>query len=202
MTWLWIILRSLFPRDPIRQGAEALRHRVAQLVHVSKDTASLSRLLIDPALRLHLELLILDAEDCLRLWIAMRGCQIAKVRPGLPHKRCTPHLVHARDLSELLARIGALVAMFRDKEKLAQAHAAKLKQLRDADPLSLRASGPLRLAAAPRSTSPAFGEGGQSSTGEAGGGGATRSVVTEGAARSADAASMRGPPHSIEGANP
>ena len=199
MEWLWIFLRYLFPRDHIRQGAEALRHRVAQLVHIAKDEAQLAQLLIDPALRRHLEFMILDAEDCLRLWIAMRGCQIAKQRPGAPHRRAAPHLTHAKDLPDLLARIDALAAACDAMEQRAQAHAAGLKQLREADPLSLRASSPLRHDAAHRATSPACGEGGLSSTGKAGGGG-MRSM-TEGAARSA-AAALRGPPHSIEGATP
>jgi hypothetical protein len=141
MQLLWIILRSLFPRDPLRQGAEVLRQRVAQLAHVVQDPATLGQLLNDPALRLQLELLILDVEDCLRLWIAMRGCQIARVRPKSPRRRCTPHLTHARDARDLITRIVALAAMFRNREKLARAHARKLKQLRDANPLGLAAHG-------------------------------------------------------------
>ena len=140
MEWLWIFLRYLFPRDHIRQGAEALRHRVAQLVHIAKDEAQLAQLLIDPALRRHLEFMILDAEDCLRLWIAMRGCQIAKQRPGAPHRRAAPHLTHAKDMPDLLARIDALAAACDAMEQRAQAHAARLTQLREADPLSLRAA--------------------------------------------------------------
>lgn len=200
MEWLWIILRYLFPRDHLRQGAEALRQRVAQLVHIAKDEAQLAQLLIDPALRRQLEFMILDAEDCLRLWIAMRGCQIAKQRPNKPHSRAAPNLTHAKDLPELLARIAALAAACAAMEQRAQMHAARLTQMREADPLSLRASSPLRHA--PHATSPGFAGGGLSSLSEAGGGGATRSVVTEGAARSAALAATRGPPHSIEGAIP
>jgi hypothetical protein len=135
MEWLWIILRYLFPRDHIRQGAEALRHRVAQLVHIAQDEAQLAQLLIDPALRLQLEFMILDAEDRLRLWIAMRGCQIAKHRPNKPHRRAAPHLTHAKDLPDLLARIAALAAACAAMEQRALAHAARLTQMREADPL-------------------------------------------------------------------
>ena len=141
MQLIWIILRSLFPRDPLRQGAEVLRQRVAQLAHIAQDPDTLRQLFLDPALRLRLELLILDVEDCLRLWIAMRGCQIARVRPKSPRRRCTPHLTHARDARDLITRIVALAAMFRNREKLARAHARKLKQLRDANPLGLAAHG-------------------------------------------------------------
>ncbi len=202
MTWLWTLLRCLFPADPIRQGAEAMRHRVKQLIHVSKDQATLAQLLIDPALRLQLERAILDAEDCLRLWIAMRGHQIAKLRPKVPRDRATPHLTHAKDLVHLLARIAALADDCQAMEQRAQAHAQKLKRLRDADPLGIRtACGPLRHDASHRATSPAFGEGGLSSTSEAGGGG-MRSM-TEGAGRNAAGSRHKqGPPHSIAGANP
>ena len=141
MQLIWIILRSLFPRDPLRQGAEVLRQRVAQLAHIAQDPDTLRQLFLDPALRLQLELLILDVEDCLRLWIAMRGCQIARVRPKSPRRRCTPHLTHARDARDLITRIVALAAMFHKREKLARAHARKLKQLRNANPLGLAAHG-------------------------------------------------------------
>ena len=140
MEWLWIFLRYLFPRDHIRQGAEALRHRVAQLIHIAKDEAQLAQLLIDPALRRHLEFMILDAEDCLRLWIAMRGCQIARIRPGMPHERATPYLTRAKDLPELLARIYELLEACEKMEQRAQAHAGRLKRLRDANPLAAHGS--------------------------------------------------------------
>ncbi len=149
MEWLWIILRSLFPRDPIRQGAEAMRHRVSQLVHVIDDLDTLALLQVDAALRLQLELLILDAEDCLRLWISMRGCQIARIRPKVPWSRATPHLTHPKDLPELIARISALVAKCDSMEQRAQRHAARLKQMRDADPLAAHGS-PNNLNAAAR----------------------------------------------------
>lgn len=140
MEWLWIILRSLFPRDPIRQGAEAMRHRVRQLVHVMNDLDTLALLQVDPALRLQLEVLILDAEDCLRLWISMRGCQIARIRPTLPWSRAAPHLTHPKDLPALIARISALVAECNEMEERAQAHAEKLKQMRDAAPFAAQGS--------------------------------------------------------------
>jgi hypothetical protein len=203
MTWLWIILRYLFPGDPIRQGAEAIRQRVVQLVGIVNDDTWLQELLSDPAIRLQIELIILDAEDTLRLWIAMRGCQIAGIRLGVPHECAIPNLTRAKDLPELLARIYELLEACEKMEQRAQAHADRLKRLRDANPLgAIRTScGPLRHAS--HATSPGFAGGGQSSLGKAGGGG-SRALAreTEGAARSADAAPTRAPPHSIAGANP
>ena len=140
MTWLWIMLRYLFPRDPLRQGAEAIRQRVVQLVDMANDDNWLPQLLTDPAFRLHLELIILDAEDCLRLWIAMRGCQIARIRPGMPHERATPYLTRAKDLPELLARIYELLEACEKMEQRAQTHAESLKRLRDANPLAAHSS--------------------------------------------------------------
>jgi hypothetical protein len=205
MSWLWIMLRSLFPRDPIRQGAEAIRQRVVQLMDITTDENWLQQLLTDPALRLHLELVILDVEDTLRLWIAMRGCHIAGIRLGVAHAHATPNLTRAKDLPELLARIYELLEACEKMEQRAQAHADRLKRMRDADPLgAIRAScGPLRHAS--HATSPDFVGGGQcaSSLGKAEGGGATRSIVTEGAGReAAGSLHKQSPPHSIAGANP
>ena len=132
MSWLWIMLRYLFPGDPIRQGAEAIRQREVQLVDIANDDNWLQELLTDPAIRLQIELIILDAEDTLRLWIAMRGCQIARIRPGMPHERATPYLTRAKDLPELLARIYELLEACEKMEQRAQAHADRLKRLRDA----------------------------------------------------------------------
>lgn len=206
MQLLWIILRYLFPRDPLRQGAEVLRHRMEQLEHIANDAAQLGQLLIDPALRRHLEFILLDAEDCLRLWIAMRGCQIAKVRPRAPRRRATPHVTHARSLPELLLRIATFAAMVRDREKLAQSHAAKLKQLREADPLAAHGSpnagnGAARYAAAHHK---AVGVA-QSRSGLMVSSGAVRSTSPRPSNHEAvltALAAMRGPPHSIAAATP
>jgi|JI9StandDraft_2_1071091.scaffolds.fasta_scaffold00126_29 hypothetical protein len=140
MTWLWIMLRYLFPRDPLRQGAEAVRHRVVQLVDMANDDNWLQELLTDPAIRLQIELIILDAEDTLRLWIAMRGCQIAGIRLGVAHERAIPNLTRAKDLPELLARIYELLEACEKMEQRAQAHAGRLKRLRDANPLAAHGS--------------------------------------------------------------
>ena len=194
MTWLWIILRCLFPADPIRQCAQALRHRAEQLIHVANDPATLAALLIDPALRLQLEFLILDAEDCLRLWIAMRGCQIAKIRPKVPRHRATPHLTQPKSRTELLARIAAFIADCQAMEERAQAHAARLKQMRDSDPLAAYGSTDAARCAAAHHEAIAFFK---SMTGlilrdrEA--------IVSK---DEAALATSRASPHSIAGANP
>ncbi len=208
MSWLWIILRYLFPGDPIRQVAEGLRHRALQLVHVSQDEATLAELLINPALRLHLEQLILDAEDSLRLWIAMRACQIARIRPGLPHGRATPRLTRAKSLPELVGRIAELVIACTEMEARAQAHADKLKRLRDADPLAAHGSpdtangAALRAAAHHEAVGVSSFQSGLMVSSKAMPGMALRPSNHEAVLTALAAALTRGPPHSIEGANP
>jgi hypothetical protein len=179
MDWLWIILRALFPRDPIRQGAEAIRQRVVQLMNIANADNWLQELLTDPAIRLQIELIILDAEDTLRLWIAMRGCQIAGVRLGVPHERAIPNLTRAKDLPELLARIYELLEACEKMEQRAQAHADRLKRLRDADPLAAHGS--------PDTWNGAW---------------LRHAAQHEAVPTSLASTLVRGPPHSIAGANP
>ncbi len=204
MSWLWLILRALFPGDPIRQVAEGLRHRALQLVHVSQDEATLAELLINPALRLHLEQLILDAEDSLRLWIAMRGCQIARIRPGLPHRRATPRLTRAKSLPELLARIAALVIACTEMEQRAQAHADRLKRLRNADPLGAYGSTDawLRHAAHHEAVGVSSFQSGLMVSSKAMHRMALRPSNHEAVLTALAATLVRATPHSIEGANP
>jgi hypothetical protein len=210
MTWLWILLRCLFPADPIRQTAEAMRHRVAQLIHISQDKTQLAELLVTPALRLHLEQLILDAEDCLRLWIAMRGHQIARIRPRLPRDRATPNLTHAKDLFHLLARIAALADDCDHMEQRAQAHADRLTRLRDADPLAAHGSPDTWNGAWLRHAAhhEALGVAGffKAQSGLMVSSKAMRSMAlrpsSHEAVLTALAAPTRAPPHSIAGANP
>ena len=202
MTWLWIILRYLFPADPIRQGAQALRHRAEQLIHVAADPATLAELLINPALRLQLEFLILDAEDSLRLWIAMRGHQIAKIRPKVPRRRATPHLTHPKSRAELLARIAAFVADCEAMEQRAQAHATKLKQMRDADPLAAHGSTDAARCAAAHHEAVGLA---RSQSGLMVSSGAMPRMAARPSNHEAvltARATSRAPPHSIAGANP
>jgi hypothetical protein len=198
MQLLWIILRWLYPTDPVQQCIEAAKHRIALMASEVFSPQSLFLLEHDPQARLYIEALIIDYEAALHMAIGARACQIAKMRFRM-HKRTSYTPTRALNVAALLARVRALVAMVNNIERLAQIRAERLKRERDANPLSLRASSPLRLAATPRSTSPSFAGGGphaSSSLSAAGGGGATRSGVTEGAGRNA-AGCPRGPPPTI-----
>ena len=200
MEWLWIILRYLFPLDPVRQCIAALCDRVTVMVELILNDEALDDLAADPEARIALEAALIDYEATLRLTISARAHQIAKLR-FIPGKKAFHRPTRARSLIDLVKRIRVLALDCADIERLAQLQAIHLKRERDADPLgaithapSLRAS-PLRLDASHRSTSPGFAGGGrrQSSTAAGGGGGAPRlRGVTEGAGR--NAAGARAPP--------
>ena len=200
MEWLWIILRYLFPLDPVRQCIEALRDRVTAMVTLILNDDALDDLAADPEARIALEAALIDYEATLRLTISARAHQIAKQR-FIPGKKAFHRPTRARSLVDLVKRIQILAKDCADIERLAQLQAIRLLSARDAVPLnaltlapSLRDS-PLRHDAARRATSPGFAGGGQSqsSTGKAGGGGSPRlRGETEGAGR--NAAGARAPP--------
>lgn len=134
MAWLWIILRWLFPNDPVRQSIEAARSRIQHLVDTVFTEEGLRALAGDPAERIYLEAILLDYEAALHLVIGGRACQIAKLRFS-PRHREFYRPSRAKSMIELLARLGDLVRMCGDIERLAQLRAAKLIRERDADPL-------------------------------------------------------------------
>ena len=178
MEWFWIILRYLFPLDPVRQCIAALCDRVSVMLDIVLDDDARDELAADPGARSALEAALIDYEATLRLTVSARAHQIAKLR-FVPGKKAFHRPTRARSLIDLIKRIRVLALGCTDIERLAQRHAVKLTRLRGADPLGLEAASPLRHA-----TSPACSEGRQSFTGEAGGGG-LRALArkTEGAAR-------------------
>ena len=139
MRLLWIILRCLFPNDPVRQCIEAARERIALMVGVVFEEAQLAAFENDPHMRMHLEGLILDYEAGLHLVIGARACQIAGLR-FTPHSRHFYVPSRAKTLIELLARIGDLVKMCDDIERLAQLRARQLLRECESARLALDAS--------------------------------------------------------------
>ena len=140
MEWLWIILRYLFPLDPVRQCIEALRERILVLVNHTYSDEGLDLLASEPDARLHLEAILIDYESTLRMTITARACQIAGRRfKSRPQAFYTP--TRAKPLEDLLTRINTLVALANDIERLAQREAVRLQRERDADPLGLAAHG-------------------------------------------------------------
>jgi hypothetical protein len=140
MQLLWIILRALFPTDPVQQCIGAARHRIALMASEVFSPQSLFLLEHDPRARLHIEALIIDYEAALHMAIGARACQIARIRFRYLPKTCY-RPTRALSVERLLARIRALVAMINDIERLAHIRAERLKRERDTDPLGLEAHG-------------------------------------------------------------
>jgi hypothetical protein len=192
MQLLWIILRALFPTDPVQQCIGAARHRIALMVKQVFSPESLFLLEHDPRARLYIESLIIDYEAGVHLAIGARACQVAKVRFRM-QPRAFYKPTRALSTERLLARIRALVTLCANIERLAQIRAERLRRERDADPLELGATSPLRHVASQRATSPDFVGGGNAPASFLvrlkGGGGGPRALAreTERAAVSAQA---------------
>ena len=139
MEWLWIILRYLFPLDPVRQCIAALCDRVTAMLSIVLDDDALDDLAGDPEARIALEAALIDYEATLRLTISARAHQIAKLR-FIPGKKSLHRPASARSLVDLVKRIQILAKDCADIERLAQLQAIRLKQERAADPLSVYAA--------------------------------------------------------------
>jgi len=140
MEWLWIILRYLFPLDPVRQCIAALCDRVGVMVQLILNDDALDELAADPDARIALEAALIDYEATLRLTIAARAHQIAKLR-FIPGRKSFHRPARARSLVALVKRIRSLALDCADIERLAQLQAVRLKREREADPLGLAAHG-------------------------------------------------------------
>jgi hypothetical protein len=140
MQLIWIILRALFPTDPVQQCIGAARHRIALMASEVFSPQSLFLLEHDPQARLYIEALIIDYEAALHMAIGARACQIARLRfRYLPKTFYRP--TRALNTAALLKRIRALVTMCNNIERLALIRAERLKREHDADPLGLAAHG-------------------------------------------------------------
>jgi hypothetical protein len=189
MQLIWIILRALFPTDPVQQCIGAARHRIALMASEVFSPQTLFLLEHDPQARLYIEALVIDYEAALHMAIGARACQIARLRfRYLPKTFYRP--TRALNTAALLKRIRALVTMCNNIERLALIRAERLKREHDADPLGCC---PLRHAASQRATSPSLRLQEEthrrlSSSDEVGGGGSRRlRRETEGAAAGARA---------------
>ena len=193
MQWPWLLLAYLFPRDPVRQVVEAARQVVANLAEGMRNPETLAALAEDDAYRAYVEAIAKDYEATVHLAIAERACEIAGIR-FRPAARPFHTPSRPQSLAHLIRRIHALVALCDDIERLAHLRAIQLRRERDADPIcGLAAHGSPRGGAANKPNHELVSVAlTLSSTGEAGGGGALRSSVTEGAGR--NAAGSRAPP--------
>ncbi len=174
MDWLWIILRYLFPLDPVRQCIAALCDRVTAMVQLILDDDALDELASNPDARVALEAALIDYEATLRLTISARAHQIAKLS-FIPGRKSFHRPARARSLVDLVKRIQILAKDCAGIERLAQLQAVRLKREREADPLGLAAHGStdaaLRAAAHHEAVDVALTS---SSTAAGGGGGSPR----------------------------
>jgi len=60
MEWLWILVRYLFPLDPVRQCIEALRDRTTAMLNLVLTEEALEDLASDPQARIDIEAVLID----------------------------------------------------------------------------------------------------------------------------------------------
>jgi len=137
-----ILLRLLFPRDPVAAMTEAMRFFLGSLLARLEDAETLLQLQNDPRERASLEAAIASAEDGINLIIHHRARQILGLR--LTHIPAnTEHPPHcARPLHEVLARFERAVSLYENIERLAQRRAQRMKREMADNPLDLDVSTP------------------------------------------------------------
>jgi hypothetical protein len=118
MDWLWIILRYLFPLDPVRQCIAALCDRVTVMLDIVLDYDAIDELASDPKARIALEVALIDCQATLRLTISARAHQIAKLR-FVPGQKSFHRPRRARSLIDLVKRIRVLALDCADIKRLA-----------------------------------------------------------------------------------
>ena len=147
MTELFLVLlRILFPLDPVARLREVTRDYIHWLVACLEDPQKLDDFLNTPEACAGVEAHVIVIEHGVQLLITERARQIA----GLPfiytERMKPPHLHRAKPPRKILARLSRAAALFHDLERLARRRAQRMQ--RD------RANSPLRLAPSAQSTSP------------------------------------------------
>lgn len=146
------LLCILFPLDPVARIRELTRDYIHWLIAPLSDPRAIAHLHASPAARRDLLSHITVIEQGMNLLIHHRARQLL----GQPfqHRNAEHrHPVRDKSVDAIVARLTHLVQLFDNLDRLAQRRAQR-------DPLSLRASSPLRLDATHRSTSPGFAGGG------------------------------------------
>jgi hypothetical protein len=142
------LLRILFPLDPVARLREITRDYINAIVSCLEDPARREQILNTPHLCAKLDADIAALEHGIHLLIHERARQIL----GLPYiytpRIPSPEQRRARPLSQIIARLGRMAALFHNLERLAQRRATRMKRELEENPL--------RLDATHRSTSPAL----------------------------------------------
>jgi hypothetical protein len=148
MTLLAIILRILFPHDPVRRIIEHTRDLLARLVHAITDERWIEWLTTNPDhpdTIARFETWIDDLEAGIDLVIYLRARQLL----GLPVLKWTKPRINlfqrrrSRSFDELLWRVELAAYRFSQIERLARLRAPRLKRLLEADPLGIAPDHPI-----------------------------------------------------------
>ena len=147
MTELFLVLlRILFPLDPVARLREVTRDYISQIMGWLDDPLDVAEIARRPDWLEILEAHIIVAENGVELLITERARQLAGL-PFIYTQRMTPpHLRKVKSLSRLLKRLTHLARLFHNLERLAARRAQRLKRE--------HSERPLRLAPPAQSTSP------------------------------------------------
>ena len=145
---LLVLLRILFPLDPVARMIEGTRFYFRNIIACLERPEDVAELKAHPLARAELEAWIAAGEHGINLLIHDRARQIL----GLPYvytpRIRPPEHTRIRPLGEITARLSRALALFSRIEQLAQRRAERMRRERDENPL--------RLAPSAQSTSPAF----------------------------------------------
>jgi len=145
---LLILLRILFPLDPVARTRELMRNWLGMVMSWVADPEELEAYAYWSEDRAKLESCICFLEYAMQVLLHDRSQQILGLRYVHIPLQDKPHIRHPKSLNQLLKRLAQLARDFHTLDMLASRRADRMRRDRDSDPL--------RLAATPQSTSPAL----------------------------------------------
>jgi hypothetical protein len=145
---LLILLRILFPLDPVARTRELMRNWLGMVMSWIADPEELEAYAYWSEDRAKLESCICFLEYAMQVLLHDRACQMLGQRYVHVPLQDKPHIRHPKSLHQLLKRLAQLARDFHNLDALAARRANHMRRERDSDPL--------RLAATPQSTSPSL----------------------------------------------
>jgi hypothetical protein len=145
---LLILLRILFPLDPVARTRELMRSWLGMVMSWVADPEELEAYAYWTEDRARLESCICFLEYAMQVLIHDRSQQMLGQRYVHVPLQDKPHIRHPKSLNQLLKRLAQLARDFHNLDTLAARRADRMRRERDSDPL--------RLAATPQSTSPSL----------------------------------------------
>ena len=145
---LLILLRILFPLDPVARYRELMRNWLGMVMSWVADPEELEAYAYWTEDRAKLESCICFLEYAMQVLIHDRTRQMLGLRYVYSPLQDKPHIRHPKSLDQLLKRLAQLARDFHHLDAIAAKRADRMRRERD--------STPLRLAATPQSTSPSL----------------------------------------------